>query len=130
MEYFNSRNPSHVLVDGVMSEQEKKLDRSAYLWSALSGHHGTLISRLWLSDSLGAMGKELLYIDDKDAADPPDDVKGHWGYNGWFFNVTAVPKGTHEFISYFYFPRDYKPGDERQFLDIIDHPLKVDTRRL
>ena len=129
MHYFNSCNPSPVLVDGVMSEEEKKLDKSPYLWSGLSGPQGSMLSRLWLSPSL-VMGKELLYIDDKTIADPPEDCTGHWGYNGWSFNITTVPSGTHTFISYFYFPENYKPGDEKAFLEILDHPLRVSTRVL
>jgi len=129
MRYFNSCNPSPVLVDGVMSEEEIKLDKSPYLWSGLSGPQGSMLSRLWLSPSL-VMGKELLYIDDKTIADPPEGCMGHWGYNGWSFNITTVPSGTHKFVSYFYFPENYKPGDEKAFLEIIDHPLRVSTRAL
>ncbi|MCX6339220.1 MAG: hypothetical protein NTX71_04795 [Candidatus Aureabacteria bacterium] len=129
MRYVNSCNPSPVLVDGVMSEEEKKLDKSPYLWSGLSGSQGSMLSRLWLSPSL-VMGKELLYIDDKTIADPPEGCKGHWGYNGWSFNVTTVPRGTHTFISYFYFPENYTPGAEKAFLEILDHPLRVSARAL
>ncbi len=129
MHYFNSCNPSPVLVDGVMSEEEKKLDKSPYLWSGISGAQGSMLSRLWLSPSL-VMGKELLYVDDKTIADPPQGCRGHWGYNGWSFNITTVPSGTHKFVSYFYFPENYKPGDEKAFLEILDHPLDVSSRTL
>lgn len=129
MRYSNSRNTHPVLVDGVMSDEEKNLDRGTYLWSAISGPQGALMSRLWLSESL-IMGKELLYIDDKKIEDPPDDHQGHWGYNGWQFNVITVPAGTHRFVCYFYFPRDYKPGDETPYLNILDHPLQVRAQQL
>jgi len=76
------------------------------------------------------MKKELLYIDDKAVKDPPEDCVGHWGYNGWYFNITTVPSGTHKFVAYFYFPENYKPGAEKPFLEIIDNPLKVTTRTL
>lgn len=129
MRYFNSCNLSPVLVDGVMSEAEIKLNKDAYLWSGISGPQGNMLSRLWLSPSL-VMTKELLYIDDKTVADPPEGCKGHWGYNGWSFNITTVPSGTHKFVAYFYFPENYKPGDEKPFLEIIDHPLNLTTRAL
>jgi hypothetical protein len=129
MRYFNSCNLSPVLVDGVMSEKEKKLDKNPYAWSGISGPQGSMLSRLWLSPSL-VMGKELLYIDDKTVTDPPEGCVGHWGYNGWNFNITTIPSGTHKFTAYFYFPENYKPGDEKPFLEIIDHPLKVTTRTL
>ncbi|MCX6357970.1 MAG: hypothetical protein NT045_08890 [Candidatus Aureabacteria bacterium] len=129
MRFLNSCNTTPVLVDGVMSEEEKRLDKQPYLWSAIVGSQGSLIARLWLSPSL-VMGKELLYIDDKNAKDPPEDLAGHWGYNGWTFNITTVTSGTHRFISYFYFPKNYAPGDEKPYLDILDHPLRVSTRAL
>jgi len=129
MSYFNSCNPAPVLVDGFMSNEEKKLDKKPYLWSALSGPQGTMLSRLWLSDSL-VMGKELLYMDDKTVTDAPEGCTGHWGYNGWFFNIVTVPAGTHRFISYFYFPKDYKRGDENSFLNILDHPVTVSMRQM
>ena len=129
MRYYNSCNPSPVLVDGVMSEEEKKLDKSPYIWSGISGPQGNMLSRLWLSPSL-VMSKELLYIDDKTVTDPPEGCMGHWGYNGWSFNITTVPSGTHKFVAYFYFPENYKPGDEKPFLEIIDHPLNVTARAL
>ncbi|MDD5557523.1 MAG: hypothetical protein PHN82_09795 [bacterium] len=129
MTYYNSRNRAPVLVDGVMSEAERRLDRSPYDWSALSGSQGTIMSRLWLSESL-VMEKELLYIDDRTIEDPPEGCSGHWGYNGWRFNITTVPKGTHTFISYFYFPADGGPEAEEAYLDILDRPLEVSTRPL
>ncbi|MEJ2746021.1 MAG: hypothetical protein P8123_10120 [bacterium] len=112
-----------------MSEAEIKLDKAPYLWSGISGPQGSMLSRLWLSPSL-VMGKELLYIDDKIVKDPPEDCVGHWGYNGWSFNITTIPSGTHKFVAYFYFPESYKPGAEKPFLEIIDQPLKVTTRML
>jgi hypothetical protein len=128
MHYFNSLN-GPVLVNGVMSEKERHLDKKPYAWSVLSGEQGTLMSRLWLSPSL-VMEKELLYIDNKTAYDPPEDNVGHWGYNGWRFDIITVSKGTHKFISYFYFPEDSKPGFEKAYLDILDHPVQVRTALL
>ncbi len=129
LHYSNSLNTKPVLVDGIMSEAEKNLDKKPYAWSILSGKQGSLISRLWLSKSL-VMGKELLYIDDKNILDPPEGCEGHWGYNGWEFDIITVSKGTHEFISYFYFPKDYKPGAEKAYLDILDHPIRMTTNEI
>jgi hypothetical protein len=129
MRYHNALNPAPVLVDGVMSKEERDLNRGYYAWSAISGPQGAMISRLWLAPSL-VMGKELLYIDDKYASDPPESDKGHWGYNGYLFNVITVSRGTHKFISYFYFPENFAPGGEKPYLDILDHPLAVRAAEL
>ncbi|MCX6354270.1 MAG: hypothetical protein NTZ78_05125 [Candidatus Aureabacteria bacterium] len=129
MNYFNSCNQVPVLVDGFMSDEEKKLDKKPYLWSALSGPQGTMLSRLWLSESL-VMGKELLYMDDKTIMDAPGGCTGHWGYNGWAFNIITVPAGTHRFVSCFYFPKDYRRGDENAYLNILDHPVTVSVRQM
>ena len=127
MTFYTSDAPNGVVVDGRMSDREKELDRSEYEWTVLAGPQGAMMSRLDLSPSFGVvMGKKLHYLDDGSALNPPESEPGLLPYIGYIpTNLLDLKKGTYYYNVHIYFPPNYRPGDEKKFLHILDHPLKV-----
>jgi len=89
-----------------------------------------MMSRLELCPSFGkVMGKKLNYVDDGSALNPPESEPGLWPYIGYIpTNLLDLKKGTYYYNVHIYFPPHYRPGNEKEFLDILDHPLHVTIR--
>jgi len=131
------------LVDGKMSPgetAENKADRKGgyYGWdaSSIGAGAGFYTVRMPKSFSTTLIG---LYSDDAESGVEPEYYKGD-GNNknrpewikgalplagGRFINWNDVGKGIHAVFFYHFYPPFYKPGKEKEFLDIIDHPIRV-----
>jgi len=132
MIFINEHNTEGTVLDGHMSEKEKTLDLSPYKWSVVygtkEGNTGAWINRLEFDDGVDAV-PGLYYMDDIEALEPPENDPGQFGALGYDVgNMETVKKGYWHIISYMYNTPEYHPGDEKEFLDIIDHPLEVEVK--
>jgi len=130
--FLNEKNLKPVTFDGVMSDEEKKLDTSPYKWSAAygtaAGDTGAWINRLEFEDDIEAVPR-LYYMDDVKAELPPEKEPGQIGALGYdVVKMETVKKGVWRLTSSMYNTPEYSPGAEKEFLDIKDHPLEVKVR--
>lgn len=127
--FYNSNNLKGVEFDGVMSEEEHKLDYGPAKWSVVAGTRegdtGTWLNRLLIPPS-SCLIPNLYYQDDLEALDGPEEVPGQIGNIGYeITNFAHLKGGRYKIVSIMYTLPEYKRGDEKEYLDILDHPLKI-----
>ena len=80
-----------------------------------------------------------LYLDDPASGTEPEYYKGDGKFKnrpewvpgamplagGRMINWDTVGRGIHTVYYYHFYPPFYKPGAEKAFLSIIDHPISV-----
>ncbi len=123
--FYNSHNPNPVVIDGIMSPEEKALDSSYPDWNLVTGTHGTQINRFTFPPRLQGKDHRLYYQDDSRLADPPEMVPGQIGHTGFEVDLTGAKAGIYPLIYYVYYPEDFKIGNETRYINILDHPLTV-----
>jgi hypothetical protein len=126
MKFYNSNNRQGVVLDGVMSEAEKNLDRSHQEWSVLTGKQGSFMTVIQRGPTLSQLKGELFYIDTTNLL--PDGSKQLFIRIGHLFDLLSVNNGSHQYRVYFYFLPSYHPGDELTYLNIMYHPLNFSIR--
>lgn len=129
--YYDAKNPLHpeVVFDGRMSEAEKKMNLAHdHDWLALVGPAGNHLHRLFFPKEWSFVKKEVYYRDDKTARDLPEDEPGLFSVGYEFKNFIALKKGHTTYYMHYYFPRDFKPGEEARILNVVDQPLQVKAR--
>lgn len=127
--FVNEHNRDGVVLDGRMSDAEKELDLSPYKWSVVygteEGRRGAWINRLEFVSDLKAV-PSLYYMDDVTAAMPPENTPGQFGALGYDVGrMETVTRGVWRLTSIMYNCPRYAPGDEKRYLDILDHPIEI-----
>ncbi len=126
--FYNSRNTAGVVIDGRMSEDEKRMDVGTYSWMVATGtekHPGGWFSRLFY-DRDSPIHPKLYYVDGKDSRDPPEDSPGQCADIGYYIeDLQLIKKERLELKSVMHQVPRYEPGDEAIYLNIADHPLQV-----
>ncbi len=123
MFFYNSNNLKGIEITGRMSKAQEDLNRSPYDWAVVAGPQGAWMNRVVMGKDV-PFTKDLYYVDDRTKLDPPENEPGQIGSTGYDFgNLLKANKGTYTFTSYIYVPIGYRPGDERPWLNIIDHPI-------
>ncbi len=123
MYFYNSNNPKGLKITGTMSKTQEELNRSPYDWAVVSGPQGAWMNRVVMGKDV-PFTKGLYFVDDETKKDPPENEPGQIGSTGYDFgNLMKAKKGTYTFTSYIYMPVAYKPGAEKPWLNIIDHPV-------
>jgi len=126
MRFFSDRNPRPVKVDGVMSPAEEQLDRSAPRWMGLSGPNGVYLLVAKFDPSyLEQVQASLYYMDDREVTDPPEEEQGQTPGFGYEFDLINLKRGTYHFDVCNFFLKEYHPGDEEVYLNVLEHPLQV-----
>jgi len=124
--FYSSTNPRGHIIDGLMDESDQALNLSPFDWSVLSNDHSAFWSRLLAPP--GCPVKPALYFaDDQDKIDPLEDIRGETP------GVGLVLKGPWEAVEDYpllfhiihFFTRKYSPGDEKDIVNIHDHPLET-----
>ena len=123
---YNSSNPQGFLVDGKMDKDEKNFNPAVDKWRLITGDFGTFMTRtVFTPEILESMKVTMGLIDDVSTPDPPESHPGNIGYIWQDWDVGQLRRGTHYFFLEFYFLPHYKPGDEIQYVNYLDHPLKI-----
>lgn len=130
--FINSNNLDGVVMDGKMSEAEKNLDLSPYKWSVVyglkEGDTGAWMNRLVYDTSVEAQPM-LFYLDDVSIKEPPEREKGYFGAIGYDLKkMETLSAGIWELTSIMYNIPVYTPGDEVEYLNILDHPIKINVK--
>lgn len=128
MHYYDTANPynDNVVLDGKMSQEEKDLNLTHdHTWLAVTGPQWSSVHRLFFPEEWGFIKKQVYYRDDAEAKDPPEDDPGEFAVGYEFANFINVSKGPVTYYMHYYFPDQFKVGDEKRVLDIVDRPIKT-----
>ncbi len=130
MLFVSSGNPSGLVVDGIMSEQERHLETEGQDWYAVGDADDTLYSRLIIPQD-APVHATLAYTDDRGEADPPESHYGRWGDAGYRLSgLESVGKGRYQLLLHSMVGEGHLAGGERAFLDMTDQPLSWRCRPL
>ncbi len=127
--YANANNPGGVIIDGVTSEAEKAMSDDPFDWMVVhgtrEGGRGGWVNRIKFDAGLEAR-PYMFYNDDASTPEPPEDDPGQYGNTGFDVrNMHTLKQGVWRIESFMYNDPDYHPGDEIEYLNILDHPLQV-----
>ncbi len=134
---YNSNNLTGCVVDGKLEgPAELNWDTRRDQWRLITGPIGTLMNRsFWDENYLKQMASiKVEYLDDAHKEDPPEEVPGMLGMIRQTNRVHGIKKARYySYIEWYYVPsflftgpdRIYRVGDEKAYLDIADHPLRV-----
>lgn len=129
--FYSSTNPGGHILDGVMDESDKQLDLSPWDWSVITNGKLSFWSRCIYPPKCPV--KAYLYFkDDMDIRDKLEDITGELpglGYDfkeGWD-KVTDTPI---EFRLIHFYTKAYIPGNEKEIINVHDHPLKISVKKI
>ncbi|UCD86019.1 MAG: hypothetical protein JSU92_07445, partial [Deltaproteobacteria bacterium] len=126
--YYDEHNPYNpeVVLDGKMSEAERKMDyKSDHDWLVVMTPYGTTVFRLIFPPEWDFLNKGLYYKDDPMFEDPPEDNPGVIAVGFDIDNFIDLKRGAYTYYFQYYFPHNFKVGDEKMILNIMDRPLEV-----
>jgi hypothetical protein len=130
MLFVSRGNTSGLMIDGVMSEQERSMETEGQYWYAVGDADATLYSRLIIPQDAPVQAS-LVYMDDRGEVDPPEEHPGRWGDAGYRISgLESVGKGSYQLLLHSMVGEGYRAGHERAFLDITDRPLSWNCRPL
>ena len=125
-------DPNWLTVNGRMDYLEANLTTDDATWFLLDGPRGALLYRIVLDRRPDGTPYEqpittsLLYVDDDQALDPPENIPGQSPNVGfWIRNLEDISKGMLYFYTVMFMIKDYEEGMENEYLKIFDHPMEV-----
>lgn len=122
--YSSTTRPEGYLVNGKMDDGEENYPSASDNWRLITGRWGTFMNRTVMNgEAAKNIAVTLGMIDDETRADPPESLPGSIGYVWQDWDFSDAAKGKYYVNAEFYFIPHYRPGDERQFLNYLDHPL-------
>ena len=125
--YYDAVNTAGVKLDGKMSDAEKKLDLATNRrWYCVTGPVGTVFGRYVLSAPMEKIvSTPGYYVDDINQPDPPEEEPGQSNVGLVFKNFAELPPGNYSYSAYMNFPQNFKWGEQKRILDLLDRPLTV-----
>ena len=124
--FRNSETSEALIVDGRMSEAEKRFDSRQDRWRIFYGPFGVLMTRtVYPPELIQRVRISQRYLDDITVTMPVERYPGCVGYAYTEVHASQVPAGAYRIFLDFYFPPHYRPGDETRFLQLRDHPLRI-----
>ncbi len=132
---YHELNPESIIVDGRMDRHEGSFAQGFPLWAAMVNPFGGIVGvvdvrREFLQ--IPGVSSELTYLDDSSVLMEGEDDPGTYGRIGWRFSgLHNLPGGKYKIDLVLYgLSGGFGKGDEKQFLDIVRHPLNIKTRAL
>jgi hypothetical protein len=134
---YNSNNPEGFVVDGLISPQEEgRWNNQRDTWRLMTGQQGTSMNRSFWDETYLKQMKftRVDYIDDLTKGDPPESEPGMLGMIAQTNRVEGIKKARYYSYLEWYWPpsflfrnanRNYSVGDERTYLNIADHPVRL-----
>ncbi len=122
--FYSQRNPSPVVIDGSMSEQEKNLVTKDVTWWVATGDKGTVVVKInWDPDLVKAgVTCDLYYVDDRKSLKPPEMDPGE-AMVGFQLNAAIIPSGHYDiYVTQIFPPLSFEIGQESRVLSQVNHP--------
>ena len=132
MEFFSNSVGQGLLIDGILSPQEKAVRQDINEeWQLVTGAQGTWMNRIVIGPGLEKVRRSLLYMDNVEHMDPPEEEPGIIGKVGLALgNLENLKGGSYTFRSYIHFPEHFQKGGEKRILNMLDYPLQVKVNSL
>jgi len=133
--FFNANNPGGVMIDGRMSDAERKMDFAPSVWQVVAGstpaHREGWFSRQVHDSQKMPVTLPVYYLDDAATPDGPERYSGCFGCLGFELDgLEYLDAGTYSVFVQMYPMRSYNPGDEKKYLNVHDRPLQVRSKLL
>jgi len=137
MRVYTSNNLKGCLVDGKTEEDaETNWNTERDQWRLITGKQGTCMNRSFWDERYLKQMKwiKVQYIDDVTKPDPPEDDPGMLGMILQTNRVEGIKKDRYFSYLEWYWPpsflftgpdHTYRVGDEKAYLNIADHPVKL-----
>lgn len=123
--------PPKIFLDGKISDEEKALDyQSECNWIAGYSHLGATINRLFFPEEWSMVKKRFYLNEDLSKKATPEDDPGEIAVGYEFDNFIKVFALKATYYQYYYFLPKLEPGEERMILNILDHPLQVNGKKI
>jgi hypothetical protein len=127
MTFYSEKNPRGETIDGKSNPSELNMDYGPTEWAAVGGNRaGAIVLHMGL-DIRTPLYKDLYYADNDDKGDPPEEEPGMVGKFGYVIH-DMQKAGFDKFpvrFSVYGSPDDYRPGMERELVDLYKNPLTV-----
>ncbi len=124
--FRSSETDEALIIDGRMSEAERKFTTRQDQWRIFYGPYGVLMTRaIYPPELLDVIQVKQGYLDDLNTPMPVERFPGSMGYAYTEIHTDKVRAGTYRIFLDFYFPPHYKPGDEVRFLQVRDNPVRI-----
>ena len=93
------------------------------------------IFRAFLPEQFEGVVPRLYYVDDASQPDPPEDDPGQCAVGYSLHSVSdrfADPNSAKGMVIrlYVYYKPQLNPGDVERILDVLDHPVQVQARKI
>ncbi len=127
---YTEKTPVPVILDGTMSDEEKKLDLKDQNWFVVYKESKTgFIMQCAFNERLKNPNMDILYIDDKNVIMKPEAEPGSH-LIGFKMPVKQFQKGKYIMYLNTYMNKSWTKGMEKRYLDFISHPLKAQARKI
>ncbi len=124
--FYNSNNLQGVPIDGKMGDEEKLFNPAPDQWRVMTGEWGAFMTRnIYPPEIINNVKLTQGITDDDTLLDPPETYPGSIGYTWQDISVHDLPGGSYVLYLEFYTPPHYKSGDEKAYLNYLDHSLKL-----
>ncbi len=135
MLFYNSDNTEGFLIDGVTSEQEKRMQPATDTWCIVTRPQGPVMNRsFWIEEFLEQVPDiNIFYTDDIEKSHPPEKDSGQIGRVSSIAEVKSLRAGKYFIGIEFYWPPFFHASGEQgslnraviqQYLDYQDSPLE------
>jgi len=133
--YYNSNNLQGVDIDGRMSRAERAMDPRPFSWQVVAGttdeHPEGWFSRQLYDPEKVPVQLPLYYLDNENEPDAPEHFPGCYGCLGFEFEgIGELESGSFAVEVQMYPMPSYSPGEEAEYLQITDNPLKIRAKKL
>jgi hypothetical protein len=130
---YHAQFPEPILVNGKMEEAEERFASGFPLWAVMSAPFGGVVGVVDVEEhflKIPGVVPELTYLDDSSFLTEGEDAPGTYGSIGWRFGgLNHLPGGDYKIDLVLYgLAGEFEKGDEKQFLDLVHHPLQIKTR--
>jgi hypothetical protein len=123
---YNSNNLQGIYVDGKMDDGEKNVKPEMDAWRLITGPIGTHMTRTILPPEFKKdVSVKINVIDDADFKNPPETYPGTYGCIWQSWDVSKLKRGKYYLNLEFYVIPNYKLGDEKGYVNYMDHALRI-----
>ncbi len=129
--FYNSENLQGFLIDGQPAPEELEMNNEEAEWNLFTGSMGTAMRRnvkVGLSNKYFDVTEYLR--DDENTEDPPEDFPGYFGHSCQVWDLANLPRGDYKLEMSFFILPNFSPGDQFEYLKIVDQSLEVKTKKV
>jgi hypothetical protein len=123
----NPANPGGIKLDGKPDPGVD--DKSDTLYMTFTGPEGSFIEVFALDENLSQMLDRATYIEeDLSKTDPDEDHPGSLVAGFYTASGSRLKKGVYSYAIYHYYPGSVSGRKTKEILNMIEHPVKIETR--